>query len=66
LLYFFHLEDAGDAFPLNPHGAKSQKTALFLFVLLLVYTDTLAFYWAHLSRFHLKTETESIPRNIVF
>jgi hypothetical protein len=29
-------------------------------------TDTTSFYWAHLSRFHLKMETESSLQNFVF
>jgi hypothetical protein len=29
-------------------------------------TETNSFYWAHLSMFHLKTETESSLQNVVF
>jgi hypothetical protein len=29
-------------------------------------TDISSFYWAHLSRFHLKTETESSLQNFVY
>jgi hypothetical protein len=29
-------------------------------------TETIPFYWTQLSRFHLKTETESSLRNVVF
>jgi hypothetical protein len=29
-------------------------------------TETSSFFWAYLSRFHLKTETESSLRNVLF
>jgi hypothetical protein len=31
-----------------------------------MYQETISFYWAHLSRFNLKMETEYRPLNVVF
>jgi hypothetical protein len=49
----------------NYHNFEYYRASVF-YLKIGPETETSSFYWAHLSRFHLTTETEFSPRNVVF